>query len=110
MRILDAKSSHWTIRHIYVIMALAGVAVLIGGHFISVYMMQISYEIFETLPEDDPNWLFYRDGGYGLALFFLSMLVGGGLVFLSSIVAIGYRLIRLGVKFESLKVKGSRSM
>jgi hypothetical protein len=35
MRLFDAKSSHWAIRHIYVIMALAGLAMLAATGYLS---------------------------------------------------------------------------
>ncbi len=107
MRLLDPRSSNWAIRHIYVIMAVAGVVILIGGYFIALYLIERNHEIFETMSPDDPHWLYYRDGGDGLLAFFFSLVIGGGLIILSPIVAVGYMLIRRGVTFESFKLKGS---
>ena len=88
MRLLDPKISKWARRHIYLFIALAAVIVFVGGYFGATYLTQLARETFSTLSEDDPNWLFYRDGGYGLVLFFLSFLIGVGLLIVALFVAI----------------------
>lgn len=90
MRLLDPRSSHWAIRHIYVVMALVGLVML-------ALVYPISY-----LAND-----FLRDESIGLWFTLLYFGLAAGLIFLSAILAMGYLLIRRGVRFKSLKLQGA---
>jgi hypothetical protein len=107
MRLFDAKSQHWTKRHIYVFMAAAGFAIIAIGYPVVGFLEERNQDLADECGFDCPNFMYYHNGGDGLLVFFLSLAIGGGLLILSPIVAIGYFLIRRGVKFEDLKVKGS---
>lgn len=82
MRLFDANSSYWAIRHIYVFLALAGVAIIVIGYLVSYYL-------------NEQDALLDMIVMYG---------VGGGLIIISPIIAVGYMLIRRG---ETVKLKGS---
>jgi hypothetical protein len=82
-------------------MALAGVAVLIGGYYFSQYLYQVNQEILNDCADyyrqtgaECANFVYYHDGGAGTLTFFLSLWVGGGLLFISAVTAIGYLVIR----------------
>lgn len=104
MRLLDAKSSNWAIRHIYVVMALVGVAVFVFDYSITPYLEARNQEILDSISFDAPNWVYYHDGGDATLVFFLSLAIGGGLLILSPIIAAGYIMIRRDAK---IKLKGS---
>ncbi len=111
MRLLDAKSSRWAIRHIYVVMALVGSLMMALMYPVGIYLQARNQELLDKLCIDeacieDPNFMYYHDGGDAM---FAGLLFGLGfaLLVLSPIIAIGYWLIRRGVTFESLRLKGS---
>lgn len=107
MRLLNARSPNWPIRHIYVVMALAGVAILTISNPIVGYLAERNQDLASECGSDCPEFMYLHDGGDATIIFFLSVAIGGGLLILSPIVAVGYIIIRHGAKFEDLKVKGS---
>ena len=98
MRLFDAKSSHWAIRHIYVVMAAVGAVMIALSYPIGYYWFQSSDT---TLDGGDV------DIRPIATLIWSILIVGSGLLIISPMLALGYVLIRRGVKFENLKLKGS---
>jgi len=94
MRLFDAKSSHWAIRHIYVIMTAVGSVMLallypVGGHLSNIL----------------DNSLFSLTYVRLVAFVWWSLLVvGSGLLVISAVLVIGYLLIR---RSHTLKLKDS---
>jgi hypothetical protein len=107
MRIFDTKSPHWAIRHVYVIMAAVGVGILVLSYPITLYLAERNQENSKDVSIDNPNFMYYPNGGDSTIVGLLSFGIGIGLILLSPIIAVGYILIRRGVNFESLKPKGS---
>jgi hypothetical protein len=105
MRLLDAKSPHWAIRHIYVFMAIAGLLLVASMYPIVGYLSVRNQAILENMPFDSPNWVYYHDGGDAALAFFMLLGFGIGLLIISPMVAIGYMSIRQGM--SPFKVKGS---
>ena len=106
MRLFDAKSQNWAIRHIYVIMALAGLAMLAATGYLSERNQVLLSECasyYDETGSDCPNFMYLHDGGDAA----VASATGLGLLILSPIIAVGYLLIRRGARFEELKLKGS---
>ena len=106
LRLLDPNSMRWAIRHIYVIMAVAGLALIVSGYLARPYLEARDREIFESLSPEDPDWLYYRDIGDSLMFFAYSLYVGGALGILSPVVAVLYFLMSRGV---TLRLKRSNA-
>lgn len=99
--------------YVLIVMALAGVAVMIAGYLISPLLVDRDRAIFESLSPDDPNWLYYRDLGDSFMLFVSSWFVAGALIALSLFSALTYYFIRRGFTYklrgnlDRLRLKGS---
>jgi len=104
MHLLYDKGSHRAIRYTALVMALAGLAIMIGGYAINPYLVQRDQVIFETLSPDDPNWMYYKDLGDAPLVFGYSLRIGIGLLIVSLVTAVLYYLIGRGITF---KLKGS---
>jgi hypothetical protein len=88
-------------------MAATGFAILAIAYPVVGYLSDRNQELADECGFDCPNFMYYHEGGDATVLIFMSGAFGGGLIILSPMVAGGYVLIRRGVRFENLKVKGS---
>lgn len=106
MRLLDARSSHWAIRHIYVVMVLVGVTmVALAGPVSSLYapteeQLTKAFENELNGIDDGTDFVYLHNGGDGAVVAFSLFGLGGGLIVISPVLAIGYELIRRGATFK----------
>ena len=93
MRLLDAKNPSWARRHIYVVTALAGVAVFAIGWPATTYLKEINEDLltecFDQNGNDCPKFMYYHSGGDAAVVGFFVFVVGSNLLVFSVLVAIG---------------------
>ena len=95
MRLLDAKSSHWAVRHVYAIMAPVGLIMLAISWQVILYLAGLLDSGFSSSEYHVFLLAWYAS--------FALLIVGAGLVAVSPVLAVGYWLIRRGITF---KLKG----